>query len=130
MQEQTTSNIEARCTNCRKNTDHLVLEIVDGAPKKVQCTHCNRQHAYRPPTAPRKPATRKALPIDNEREEWKRLQPNLNHRQARPYAMTEAYKVNNIVDHPNFGLGLVQRIVGPHKMRILFADGCKILRCK
>ena len=44
--------------------------------------------------------------------------------------MTTALKLRNLVNHPIFGLGIVQRIAGPHKVEVLFEDGRKTMRCK
>ncbi len=134
MQSTTLSSgdpIEARCTKCRKNTDHIIITVVEEAPVKVQCSCCSRQHKFRPPTAAKKPATRQASqPRDADRKEWERLRPSMNSEKAKSYSMTDAYKVNNLIDHPVFGLGLVQRLAGSQKVEVLFEGGKKTMRCK
>jgi hypothetical protein len=49
---------------------------------------------------------------------------------AQDYSMTGAYKTKALVNHPLFGLGLVQKMTGLQKMVVLFADGEKVMRCK
>ncbi len=122
--------IEARCTKCRKNADHVIVTMSEEGPIKVQCNTCSRQHKYRPPTAAKKPVSRRASPQDIERQEWVDLRPNMNCGAAIAYSMTSAYKVKALIDHPVFGLGLVQRVVGPQKVQVLFEDGKKTMRCK
>lgn len=122
--------IEGRCTKCRKNTDHVIVTLVNDAPGKVQCNVCTREHKYRPPTVPRKPATRQVKPKDLERKEWEALRPNMDSAKAKTYSMTGAYKLNTLIDHPTFGLGLVQRVVGSRKIEVLFEDGKKTMRCQ
>ncbi len=123
--------IEARCTKCRKNTDHIIVTMAEEGPAKVQCNACSRQHKYRPPTAAKKPAVRRAdMHKDAERKEWEALRPNMNSAAATDYSMTAAYKVRALINHPVFGLGLVQRIVGSQKVEVLFEDGKKTMRCK
>ena len=123
--------IEARCTKCRKNNDHIIITMGDDVPVKVQCNICSRQHKYRPPIAAKKPAVRKtAHPRDADRKEWARLRPEMNSEKAKDYSMTDAYKVNVLLNHPIFGLGLVQRQAGSHKIEVLFEDGKKTMRCK
>ncbi|MFA5699788.1 MAG: hypothetical protein WC913_00735 [Desulfuromonas sp.] len=121
--------IEGRCTKCRKNTDHVIITLVEEAPGKVQCNTCTRQHKYRPPTVPKKPVVRQIKPRDTERKEWETLRPNMDSAKARKYSMTEAYKLNALIKHPAFGLGLVQRVIGAQKMEVLFEDGKKTMRC-
>lgn len=134
MQSATLSpgaQIEARCTKCRKNTDHLVVTLTEEGPDEVQCIGCSRQHKYRPPTAAKKPAVRRSVnPKETERKEWEVLRPNMNSEKATDYSMTDAYKVKALINHPLFGLGLVQRVVGSQKVEVLFEDGKKTMRCK
>lgn len=49
---------------------------------------------------------------------------------AKAYSMTDAYKLNSLIDHPVFGLGIVQRIIGSQKIEVLFEDGRKTMRCQ
>jgi len=123
--------IEARCTKCRQNTNHIIVAVAEDVPVKVQCNTCSGQHKYRPPAAARKPAARRTIdPRDNERKEWELLRPNMNSAKAMDYSMTQAYKVKSLINHPVFGLGLVQRVVGPRKVEVLFEDGKKTMRCQ
>jgi len=123
--------IEGRCTKCRKNTDHIIITIVDENPGKVECQTCSRQHKYRPPTVAKKPAARQITkPKDADRKEWESLQPKMDSSKAKTYSMTDSYKVNTLIDHPVFGLGMVQRIIGAQKVEILFEDGRKTMRCQ
>ncbi len=49
--------------------------------------------------------------------------------EARPYSMHEHFAVGDVVEHPKFGNGVVQELLPPDKMQILFRDGTKLLRC-
>jgi hypothetical protein len=124
--------IQARCTKCRKNTDHIVVTMADAAPVNVQCSVCSRQHKYRPATGNKQSAVGRTgkQNKDAELKEWEALRPTLNSAQATDYSMTAAYKVRALINHPVFGLGLVQRVIGPQKIAVLFADGKKTMRCK
>ncbi|MDO3379516.1 hypothetical protein [Geoalkalibacter halelectricus] len=124
-------SIEARCTKCRKNTAHVILTLGEKEPLTVECGSCARQHKYRPPSSPKKPvARRNTNSKDAERKEWETLRPSMNGANAHEYSMTGTYKVKNLINHPIFGLGLVQRVVGAQKVEVLFEDGKKMMRCK
>ena len=105
---------------------------MDGeGPATLQCNVCSRLHKYRPTSAVKKPTVRRTVnPKDAEREEWKTLRPAMNGAEAMAYSMTAAYRVRALINHPVFGLGLVQRVVGPQKVEVLFEDGKKTMRCK
>jgi hypothetical protein len=123
--------IHARCTKCRKNNCHIIVDMGEEGPAKLQCKTCGRQHKYRPPVA-----TKKTIPArtvnhkDAERREWEALRPKMNNAEATDYSMTGTYKVKALINHPVFGLGLVQRVVGSQKVEVLFEDGKKTMRCK
>jgi hypothetical protein len=122
--------IQARCTKCRKNTDHIVITMAEEGPAKVQCGSCNRQHKYRPPTAAQKPAVKRTVNNkEAERKEWETLRPDMDSAKAAEYSMTGDYRVKSLINHPLFGLGIVQRVVGSQKVEVLFEDGKKTMRC-
>jgi hypothetical protein len=122
--------IQARCTKCRKNTDHIIVTMAEEGPAKVQCSSCSRQHKYRPPTAAKKPAVKRAANHkEAERKEWETLRPAMDSTKASEYSMTGTYPVKTLINHPLFGLGIVQRVVGSQKVEVLFEDGKKTMRC-
>lgn len=123
--------IEARCTKCRRNTNHIVIAMTDQGPAKVKCNTCEREHKYRPPSAAKKKtAPKTADPKISDQEEWRRLQPQMDVSKAKNYSMDGDYRVQTLIRHPKFGLGLVQRVVGERKVEVLFEDGRKTMRCK
>jgi hypothetical protein len=123
--------IEARCTKCRKNSAHTILSLDDEVPALVECGICNRQHAFRKPTTVKKSAARQSVQVKAaEQKEWERLRPEMNRAKAKDYSMTADYKVKALINHPVFGLGVVQRVIGSQKVEILFEDGKKTMRCK
>nr|WP_320051158.1 hypothetical protein [uncultured Desulfuromonas sp.] len=130
--------IEARCTKCRKNRNHVIVSISDEGPDNVQCKTCEHQHKYKPPTISKTPAEKAAIRTKEaeciqsaaERKKWKALLPGMDSAKAQIYSMTASYKVNALIMHPVFGLGQVQRLLGAQKVEILFEDGKKTMRCK
>ena len=123
--------IEARCTKCRKNSPHLVVSLADGHPEQVQCRTCDRQHKFRPPTKVRKVSMKSvAEKRAAEHEKWEKAGSDAKAAKARAYSMNEDYKIDTLIDHPTFGIGVVQRVLGARKMEILFAEGVKLMRCK
>ena len=122
--------VEVRCTKCRKLTSHTLVSAA-AAPTLLQCSICNRQRKLLTPTIPKKPAPRRAAdPAAEERKEWADLEPTMNRTVAANYSMTASYKLKSLINHPLFGLGQVQRVIGPKKMEVLFSDGKKTMRCK
>lgn len=136
------STIEARCTRCKGVLNHTVVAMVGDRIVRVECSTCHGLHAYHPVKAPKEPAAAKtartgaAVPrktrVDPEaaaRAEWAELQADLDPAQAVPYDMNRAYRPKTLLSHPNFGLGIVQLVIPPNKIDVLFRDGKKRLRC-
>jgi len=136
------STIETRCTRCNGVLNHTIVAMVGEKIVRVECSTCHGLHAYHPVKVPKAPAAAKsaskkvAVPrktkADPEavaRAEWAELQPALVSAQAIPYDMTRPFRLKNVLSHPNFGLGIVQLVIPPNKIDVLFQDGKKRLRC-
>lgn len=133
--------IDARCTRCRTITNHTIIAMVEDRPARVRCNTCGGDHNYRPPRTTRaaKPATAGAKPAkrtaaDRKRaaqeEQWQQAAGQADPGLAVAYSMEGSYRVGDLIDHPAFGLGVVEETVKPNKMEVLFASGNKVLRCK
>jgi hypothetical protein len=127
--------VESRCTKCRKITNHIIVALEEEVPAKVKCNTCEGEHKYRPPAAakkkaPKKTAAKKATtPKVTGQKEWQELREQIEGAKAADYSMDSPFKVKTVMKHPVFGLGLVEKVVGPRKIEVLFEDGRKIMRC-
>lgn len=134
--------IEAHCTRCRTLMNHTIVAMVGERVVRVQCNTCDGVHNYKEAKSAKAPAAGTASPKQvtaprasrkdpgaAEREEWVALRPNMQRERAKAYAMNGSYKVKDLVEHPVFGLGVVQRVVA-NKVEILFEGGKKLLRCQ
>jgi len=134
--------VETRCTRCRDIKNHTIVAMVGEKIARVECNTCHGMHNYHPlkpvrePAAARNPqkkaaATRtgKADPAAAALAKWCDLQAGMDPAQAIPYEMTGKYRVQNLLLHPVFGLGIVQLVLPPNKVEVLFREGKKLLRC-
>ncbi|WP_432823227.1 hypothetical protein [Trichloromonas sp.] len=139
--------IDARCTRCRVITNHTIVAMVEDRPVRVQCNTCGGAHNYHAPkaekpervvksraaAAPKTPRAAKEARTARtkaavlEQEQWLAASRDADPTRAVPYSMEGVYKVNNWINHPLFGFGLVVSVV-PNKVEILFQDGKKLLR--
>ena len=118
------NTLQARCAKCRKITSHTIVAMIEEVPTEVACNICKH------PSVAKKLVVRRPVdPHKSEREEWATLIPGMDTTRATEYSMTAAYKKKALLNHPIFGIGLVQRVTGPQKMVVLFAEGEKIMRC-
>ncbi len=134
-------HIDARCTRCRAVTNHTIIAMVAKRPARVRCNTCAGDHNYRSPspakTAPAKVPSAKPgrrTTADRQREaqqqEWRDAAEKADSAVTVAYRMDRSYRVGDLVDHTIFGVGVVQQVIKPNKMEILFAVGVKSLRCR
>ena len=136
--------IEARCTRCAAVMNHRIVAMVGEKVVKVECNTCKGIHNYRAPEGSAKTATpraagpkkdaaprkAKADPGAADRAEWAALRPDMVRADALAYDMAGKYRVNDLVEHPVFGLGIVKLLIKPGKMEVLFESGKKLLKCQ
>jgi hypothetical protein len=135
------SIVETQCTRCRAVMNHTIVAMVGEKIVRVECNTCHGTHNYHPVTAAKEPGAAKAAPkkaaaprrakadpAAAAAAEWAALQPDMDPAQAIPYAMNGTYRVNTLLLHPQFGLGIVQLLL-PNKVDVLFQIGKKRLCC-
>lgn len=128
------------CTRCKMDLGHTIMSMIGGLPSRVMCRTCKSEHNFKakkgikePGTeaagaseknkTPRAPKAEKVIPVELE---WMK-QINSSPRAVRPYAANESFKLGDRVNHPTFGEGVVQKIIHPNKMEIIFRMDIKVL---
>ena len=135
------SYIQAFCTRCKASLRHTVVALVSGVPKRVRCNTCGGEHVYRAAAAPQEPderpaAARKAPAARPTKQGTAEAAWNeqlalaqAKGRHGRTYAATDSYRSGDVMDHPAFGPGIVQRVLEPGKILVLFRTGARTLVC-
>ena len=125
--------------------NHTIVAMVGEVIVKVECNTCRSTHKYHPPkeakaakapsasrttrTASTAPRREKKDPVAEAIAEWEALEASIDPDRAVPYDMNASYRTKSIVSHPTFGLGIVQQVLPPNKIEVLFKEGRKLLRC-
>jgi hypothetical protein len=93
-----------------------------GGEVDVMCTRCKMLLAHT------------ILAIDGARpaglvkeSDFDRLMKGRDFSKNTRYSVKATFKLEDVVDHPTFGLGLVTSVKGPEKVEVLFKDGPKVL---
>lgn len=125
--------------------------MVKGAPKRVLCLTCNKQHNYRVAKGAGAPSTRAERdeasssrstkktsaakttaggssnsPTSNARE-WQQNVANRDSSDFLPYSIHKTFEVGQLVNHPKFGSGYVKEALTAQKLCVLFRDGPRTL---
>ena len=132
--------IDSQCLKCKAVTNHTIIAMVEEKIAKVECNVCGAKHKYRPPkvvkpkTVKRKAAAKKTpkIPLSQIKAEahFDKIMEGLDPSTAKPYAMTETFKKDDLIDHPTFGMGFITSTIQPNKIEVTFKAGSKLLICK
>jgi hypothetical protein len=126
-------DIDAWCTRCKMNLGHTILALVGTRPARVRCNTCHGEHNYRREggDGPRKGSwepreareRREARPSVTS---WEALLAGKDLSRARKYSAKEKYSADELIQHPSFGIGLVQEVRGD-KIQVAFKADVKTL---
>ena len=135
-------NIDAYCLKCKLVLAHVILFKVDEAVNRVKCKTCGAEHKYRgtgpaakkaaavrTPGAVRakKPVAAKVV-VNDAPLQWDLKSRNMPPETSiRNYSIKETFKVNNVISHPVFGVGFVEKVVTDKSIYVLFNDSVKLM---
>ncbi len=124
------SDIEALCSKCG-DVWHVVVAEVSGRIAKVQCKECGAYHRYRTAAGVESKAARKRAPSARKTKSPaapapRAVEPDLS-KAIRSYSIRELFQAGERVDHPTFGIGVVEGATAPGKMTVFFPQGRKVL---
>jgi hypothetical protein len=131
---------------------HRIVAMVGGAPKRVICLTCDREHDYRAPRGARasgpsvvrrggepvvreskRPApagvraAQKARAEQERYDAWAQRALGKTPDAFTRYAMDRTFSVGELVLHPKFGEGYVEGVREDAKVSIMFRDGPRTL---
>lgn len=131
--------IECKCQSCDEITLHTFLtdgDDDDDAETTVQCTVCEETRDYSPKKSLKKAAGKKAAANSkaggkekNGVNDFKKLLTKHDVNAVIQYAMTNSFKLSDVINHKSFGIGFVRETIFPNKIEVLFSEGLKLLVC-
>lgn len=151
---KTGGEIDSWCTKCKLDLTHRIIAMVGDVVKKVECKTCGSHHLYRAPKSERERAKavkaaarperepKSARPASSKASErasahsraerdlvaaWEHAIAGQPATAFKPYRITLALSMGELVRHSKFGDGVVYRVVDPTKVEILFKDGVKMM---
>ncbi len=119
--------VDSFCTRCNMILAHTIHAMVGPRPVKVECNTCHVVHAYRAPArgATPKPARTRALkgPVASFDEVLRTKKLAL----AVKYSPRTSFAVDQVIEHPTFGLGFVSAVLDGAKIQVTFRSDVKVL---
>ncbi len=131
------SNIDSWCTKCKLLLAHTIEAVAQNVIKRVQCNTCRGKHQFKEhepgqqvkktssASAPKKsdkPSKAKSKPQD-----FSRLVRNRGLDVALPYSIRKQFTRGDLINHVQFGMGVVVDQKDAQKIEVLFETGPKIL---
>jgi hypothetical protein len=130
----------AYCTSCKMDLNHIVVAMKGDRIAKVQCLTCKKEHVYKAPKGidepAAKPATKRASrkkeeaaeePSHSIEVEWQKLMASHKDTPIKAYSMKGHFALGDKINHPNFGEGIVGKLIYPNKIEVIFRTDLKIL---
>lgn len=122
--------VKSYCKKCKEETKNVVVALVKGVPSKVQCTNCKGNHLFAAkPGTKSKSSAAKGSAMKVPSPEWEGLSAKWDSKRAVPYVIGGIFKKGDLLDHKQFGLGVVRAIADVKRMQVLFQYGEKTLHC-
>lgn len=121
--------VDTICNRCKLTLAHTILAMVGQKIARVRCNTCGGDHAFhapegssapRAPRSPREPRATKVIIGFDERVHAKGLA------SARKYSPKEIFAVDELIEHPTFGYGIVEEVRGD-KVDVAFKADRKTL---
>lgn len=122
----------AYCTSCKMDLAHIVVSMKGDQIAKCECKTCKKTHGFKAPkgiTEPPKKRTRKAAAPESApvEVEWEKLMTVHKDAPIKSYSMKGHFALGDKIAHPNFGDGIIGRLIYPNKIEVIFRTDLKVL---
>ena len=121
---RTGGTVDSWCGKCKMMLAHTIEALVGTKPARVHCNTCNTQHAYKA-SEPGKRAAK--LPGKPRATRYQGLLKGSSSETPKAYSPKERYQSGDVVQHPNFGVGVTTAVKDDTKIEVLFEGGPKVL---
>ena len=128
MDENIGQDIASLCSKCGESW-HVVISKVGDKIAKVECKQCHGVHRYRDPAGPAKARSKKATQrkrVSKKVAGASVVEPAMD-RPIKDYSMQGSFETGDRILHSSFGEGVVQCLLAPGKIEVLFGEDRKLL---
>ncbi len=129
--------IIAYCSSCKLDLRHVIVAHKagnSGAVAKLRCNTCSKIHTPRinPEARSASAGAKTRAPTEKKRViplevEWREQLSKLQGKPSLPYVPQRDFKVDDVIDHPQFGCGIVRAMKDGNKFEVLFQREIKVL---
>jgi hypothetical protein len=125
--------VDGLCTKCGMTLAHTIIAMVDGRPVKVECNTCHGVHRFRgEPGAPAARAPSASSPVRPSRPRssavsFDEILRGKDLAMAQRYSPRSTYALDQVIEHPSFGMGWVSAVRDANKIEVTFRTEVKVL---
>lgn len=133
----------SHCSKCKLILAHIIVTMKDSKlADKVQCKTCKATHSFKDPGATKaKTSVNKVIKSAKAKsrgskrstetvgELWTKAI-NKNTTGPKSYTIKGSFITGDIIDHPTFGQGVVEKLIDDNKIEVLFQDDYRTLMHK
>jgi hypothetical protein len=135
---QVGKDIVTQCNKCKMNLSHIVVSLKEnGNVAKVKCNTCKSVHMFRDKSASPKAAKKQTNVSKFLQEIARRKDPSKNSddfdsrvslcANPKSYTIKEKFSVGDVIQHPQFGPGIVSSSLEKDKIIVQFKTIQKML---
>ena len=121
------NEVLAYCGKCKLKLAHTIVVMkTDEIPDKVKCNTCKSTHAFKETATRRRKTTTTRGKKPTAAEVW---EDKIKHA-ADPsvkYSPKSNFEIGQLVDHPKYGTGIVERKIDNNKVEVMFEKTIKTL---
>lgn len=120
------------CNKCKLTLAHLIVTMKsDTTIGKVQCKTCQGTHAYKDPSAVKASKTKRGKKAKSSTKEsisdiWMERVASSSSK-SQKYNIKTKFDLGDIIDHPKFGPGVIDKLIDADKIQVIFRHDIKTL---
>lgn len=122
--------IESYCGSCKEERTHIIAAMDGDIVRRVTCSMCGGTHNFKRKAATTSSsgdsATTKRATGSRRTKEAQAFTIDPS-RPQKAYDMNHNYSTGDVINHPKFGLGLIENSLPPNKIEVRFQEGKKLL---
>lgn len=130
----------SNCSKCKLILAHIIVTMKSAdVPDKVQCKTCKTTQSYKDPGAKKKKTSiervvksakaSRGKTTESVGELWTKAL-NRSTAGAKAYTIKGSFQMGDLIDHPTFGQGVVEKLIDDNKIEVLFQDDIRTLMHK
>ena len=119
------------CSKCKLALAHLIVNMKNANTiGKVECKTCHKVHAYKDPSKVKarrtKSSSKTEASNDSIADIWMAAVNNSSAK-SQKYSIKGTFQKGDIIDHPKFGPGVIDKTIDDNKVQVIFRHEVKTL---